>query len=279
MADARKTILITGCSSGIGYDAAHGLAKRGWRVFATCRKPEDCARLEDEGLESFVLDYEDQSSMEAAVAETLKRTGGTLDALFNNGAYGFPAFLEDVPVAAMRAIFETNFFAQHELARLLFPTFRTQRHGRVLMNSSILGFAALRRRGPYNATKFAMEGWADTLRLEMEGTGIHIVLIEPGPITSDIRIKSQPHFEKWIDHEASARADDYKNNVIPRLYADVGKPDPFELPAKAVTDAVVKALEHPRPKARYRITTPTKLFWFLRRILSTRMLDRLLIRI
>ena len=279
MADARKTILITGCSSGIGYDAAHGLAKRGWRVFATCRKPEDCARLEDEGLESFVLDYEDQSSMEAAVAEALKRTGGTLDALFNNGAYGFPAFLEDVPVAAMRAIFETNFFAQHELARLLFPTFRTQRHGRVLMNSSILGFAALRRRGPYNATKFAMEGWADTLRLEMEGTGIHIVLIEPGPITSDIRIKSQPHFEKWIDHEASARADDYKNNVIPRLYADVGKPDPFELPAKAVTDAVVKALEHPRPKARYRITTPTKLFWFLRRILSTRMLDRLLIRI
>ena len=279
MTDARKTVLITGCSSGIGYDAAHGLVKRGWRVFATCRKPEDCARLEDEGLESLVLDYDDQASMEAAVAETLDRTGGTLDALFNNGAYGFPAFLEDVPVAAMRAIFETNFFAQHELARLLFPTFRAQGHGRILMNSSILGFAALRRRGPYNATKFAMEGWADTLRLEMEGTGIHIVLIEPGPITSDIRIKSQPHFEKWIDHEVSPRAEDYKNNVIPRLYADAGTPDVFELPAKAVTDAVVKALEHPRPKARYRITTPTKLFWFLRRILSTRMLDRLLIRI
>lgn len=279
MADARKTILITGCSSGIGYDAAHGLAKRGWRVFATCRKPEDCDRLKGEGLESFVLDYDDQASMETAVAETLERTGGTLDALFNNGAYGFPAFLEDVPVAAMRAIFETNFFAQHELARLLFPVFRAQGHGRVLMNSSILGFAALRRRGPYNATKFAMEGWADTLRLEMKDTGIHIMLIEPGPITSDIRIKSQPHFEKWIDHKASVRADDYENNVIPRLYADVGTPDPFELPAQAVTDAVVKALESPRPKARYQITTPTKLFWFLRRILSTRMLDRLLIRI
>lgn len=279
MADARKTILITGCSSGIGYDAAHGLDKRGWRVFATCRKPEDCDRLKGEGLESFVLDYDDQASMETAVAETLERTGGTLDALFNNGAYGFPAFLEDVPVAAMRAIFETNFFAQHELARLLFPVFRAQGHGRVLMNSSILGFAALRRRGPYNATKFAMEGWADTLRLEMKDTGIHIMLIEPGPITSDIRIKSQPHFEKWIDHKASVRADDYENNVIPRLYADVGTPDPFELPAQAVTDAVVKALESPRPKARYQITTPTKLFWFLRRILSTRMLDRLLIRI
>ncbi len=279
MADAQKTILITGCSSGIGYDAAHGLAKRGWRVFATCRKPEDCARLEDEGLESFVLDYNDQVSMEAAVAETLERTGGTLDALFNNGAFGFPAFLEDVPVAAMRAIFETNFFAQHELARMLIPVFRAQGHGRVLMNSSILGFAALRRRGPYNATKFAMEGWADTLRLEMDGTGIHIVLIEPGPITSDIRIKSQPHFEKWIDYKASVHAENYENVVIPRLYADVGKPDMFELPASAVTDAVVKALEHTRPRARYRITTPTKAFWFLRRILSTRMLDRLLVRI
>ncbi|MDA8585790.1 SDR family NAD(P)-dependent oxidoreductase [Rhodobacteraceae bacterium] len=279
MSDAQKTILITGCSSGIGYDAAHGLAKRGWRVFATCRKPEDCQRLEGEGLESFVLDYDDQASMEAAVAETLTRTGGTLDALFNNGAFGFPAFLEDVPVAAMRAIFETNFFAQHELTRLLFPTFRAQRHGRILMNSSILGFAALRRRGPYNATKFAMEGWADTLRLELADTNIHVVLIEPGPITSDIRIKSQPHFEKWIDHRASARAEDYEKSVIPRLYADVGKPDTFELPAEAVTDAVIKALEHPRPRARYRITTPTKLFWFLRRILSTRMLDRLLVRV
>ena len=179
----------------------------------------------------------------------------------------------------MRAIFETNFFAQHELARLLMPVFRAQGHGRILMNSSILGFITLKRRGPYNATKFAMEGWADTLRLELEGSGIHVVLIEPGPITSDIRIKSQPHFEKWIDHESSVHAEEYKNLVIPRLYADVGKPDTFELPAKAVTDAVVKALEAARPRARYRITTPTKAFWILKRLLTTRMLDRLLARV
>ncbi len=279
MTDAQKTILITGCSSGIGYDAAHGLAKRGWRVFATCRKSADCERLEREGLESFVLDYESQESMEGAVAEVLRRTGGSLDALFNNGAYGFPCYLEDVPVAAMRAIFETNFFAQHELVRLLMPVFRGQGHGRILMNSSILGFAALRRRGPYNSTKFAMEGWADTLRLELKGSGIDVVLIEPGPITSDIRLKSQPHFEKWIDTENSVHAADYKNVVRPRLYAEGGKPDMFELPASAVTEAVARALAARRPRARYRITTPTKLFAVFKRLLPTRWFDGLLVRI
>ena len=279
MTDNRKTILITGCSSGIGYDAAHGLAKRGWRVFATCRKAEDCARLEGEGLESFPLDYDDQASMDAAVAEVLERTGGTLDALFNNGAYGIPGYVEDVPVEALRANFETNFFGQHALTRLLMPVFRAQGHGRVLMNSSVLGFAALRRRGSYNATKFAMEGWADTLRLELSGSGIHVILIEPGPITSDIRVKSQPHFEKWIDHENSVWAEDYRTVGIPRLYAETGKPDPFELPASAVTDVVAKALDAKRPRARYRITTPTKVFWILKRLLTTRALDRLLVRV
>ncbi|MCV6591637.1 MAG: SDR family NAD(P)-dependent oxidoreductase [Silicimonas sp.] len=276
MSDPRKTILITGCSSGIGYDAAHGLAKHGWRVFATCRKPEDCARLEGEGLESFVLDYEDQAGMEAAVAEVLSRTGGTLDAVFNNGAYGFPAFVEDVPVAAMRAIFETNFFGQHELTRLLMPTFRAQGHGRILMNSSVLGFAALRCRAPYNSTKFAMEGWADTFRLELRGSDIHVVLIEPGPITSDIRLKSQPHFERWIDPAKSVHKAAYEKAVIPRLYAAGGKPDTFELPASAVTRQVIRALDAKRPKARYRITTPTKMFAALKRILPTRALDKIL---
>ena len=279
MTHEQKTILITGCSSGIGYDCAHGLAEHGWRVFATCRKAEDCARLESEGLESFVLDYEDQASMEAAVAEVLKRTGGTLHALFNNGAYGIPAYLEDLPVAALRANFETNFFAQHELTRMLMPVFRAQGHGRILMNSSVLGFAALRVRGSYNSTKFAMEGWADTLRLELDGTGIHVVLIEPGPITSDIRVKSQPHFEKWIDHETSARAGQYKDVVIPRLYAEACNPDPSELPARAVTDVVIKALEARSPRARYRITKPTKVFWILKRLLPTRWLDRILLRV
>lgn len=277
MAD-QKTILITGSSSGIGYDAALGLKKRGWRVFATCRKQDDCDRLESGGLESFVLDYDDPESIEAAVAETLKRTGGALNAVFNNGAYGTPGLLEDLPTEALRANFQTNFFGQHDLTRRLIPVFRQQGHGRILMNSSVLGFVALPWRGAYNATKFAMEGWADTLRLELDGTNIHVVLIEPGPITSEIRKNSIPQFEKWIDYKGSARVADYEGRLIPRLYDDSGKPDKFELPASAVTDVVHASLVAPVPKARYRITTPTKVMAVLKRILPTRMMDKVLLK-
>lgn len=277
LAVSQKSILITGCSSGIGYDAAHGLTKRGWRVFATCRKPEDCARLESEGLESFPLDYASEDSVKAAVDETLSRTGGTLDAVFNNGAYGIPGLLEDLPRDAMRAIFEANFFGQHDLTRRLIPTMRNQGHGRILMNSSVLGFVTLTWRGAYNATKFAMEGWSDSLRLEMRGTGIHVIVIQPGPITSDIRLKSQGPFERWITPETSARADEYESKLKPRLYAPRSK-DPFELPASAVTKVVHRALIHPNPRPKYRVTTPTKALAIAKRLLSTRMLDRILSR-
>lgn len=278
MSDARKSILITGCSSGIGYAVAHGLAKQGWRVFATCRKPQDCARLESEGLESFPLDYDDDASITAAVQECFDRTGGTLDALFNNGAYGIPGLLEDMPRDALRAIFETNLFGQHELTRQIIPAMRKQGHGRILMNSSVLGFVALPWRGAYNATKFAMEGWADTLRLEMAASNIQVVLIEPGPITSDIRKKSIPHFEKWIDWQNSARADHYETRLKPRLYKKEPMRDRFELPGSAVTDVVLRALTAPTPRPRYRVTVPTKVVSKLKRILSTRQLDRILSR-
>lgn len=277
MAGAQKSILITGCSSGIGYDAAHGLAKKGWRVFATCRHQEDCDRLEGEGLESFTLDYDSPESIAAAVDETLTRTGGTLNALFNNGAYVIPGLMEDMPRDAMRAIFETNFFGQHDLTQRLIPTMRKQGHGRILMNSSVLGFAALPWRGAYNASKFAMEGWADTLRIEMMGTGIHVILIQPGPITSDLRQKSQGPFEKWLSPETSARAKDYETKMKPRLYAPKST-DTFELPASAVTKVVHQSLIHPNPRPRYRITTPTKVMAVVKRLVSTRMFDRILSR-
>lgn len=277
MAGARKSILITGCSSGIGYDAAHGLAKKGWRVFATCRHQADCDRLEGEGLESFPLDYDNSDSIGSAIDETLSRTGGTLDALFNNGAFAIPGLLEDMPSDALRAIFETNFFGQHDLTQRLVPTMRKQGHGRILMNSSILGFVALPWRGAYNSTKFAMEGWADSLRIEMQGTGIHVILIQPGPITSELREKSQGPFERWISPETSARADEYKTKLIPRLYAPRSK-DTFELPESAVTKVVHQSLVHPNPRPRYRITTPTKAMAVAKRLLSTRMMDRILSR-
>jgi len=273
-----KSILITGCSSGIGYDAAHGLATRGWRVFATCRQEADCERLRGEGLESFRLDYEDEATVEAAVAEALSRTGGTLDALYNNGAYGVPGAVEDLPTGALRAIFEANVFGYHSLTRRVIPIMRRQGHGRIVNCSSVLGFVVMRWRGAYNASKFALEGLTDTLRIEMRDTPIDVILIEPGPITTRIRENSIPHFEKWVNWENSPRADQYRSSLIKRLYADKSGTSPFELPPSAVTKKLIHALEARRPRPRYYVTTPTYVMGALCRLLPTRALDWLLAR-
>ncbi|WP_343081959.1 SDR family NAD(P)-dependent oxidoreductase [Ostreiculturibacter nitratireducens] len=267
-----KSILITGCSSGIGHDAAHGLKRAGWRVFATCRKPEDCARLEAEGLESFPLDYADEASIEAGLAEALSRTGGTLDALYNNGAFACPGAVEDLPRGALREIFETNLFGVHDLTRRVIPVMRAQGHGRIVNCSSVLGLVAIRWRGAYVATKFAMEGLTDVLRLELSDTPIRVILIEPGPVTSKIRVNSIPHFEKWIDWENSARVEQYRASLLKRLYEKRG-PDRFELPASAVTEKILRALESRNPKPRYYVTTPTYMMGALRRVLPGRVLD------
>jgi NAD(P)-dependent dehydrogenase (short-subunit alcohol dehydrogenase family) len=274
----QKSILITGCSSGIGYDAAHTLQKRGWRVFATCRQEADCERLRGEGLESFRLDYEDEASIKQAVAETLSRTGGTLEALFNNGAYAIPALTQDYPRDALRAIFEANLFGYFDLINQLLPVMFDQGHGRIVNCSSVLGLTAMRGRGAYNGTKFALEGLTDTLRMELRGQPIHISLIEPGPITTDIRKKAQPNFEKWIDWKNSRGRSFYEKSLMPRLYAKAGKPDLGELPPSAVTKKLIHALESPRPRPRYYVTTWTYAAGMLKRFLSTRALDWLFAR-
>lgn len=271
----QRSVLITGCSSGIGLDAARGLQARGWRVFATCRKPADCDRLTAEGLESFPLDYADEASIAAAVAEATARTGGRLDALFNNGAFACPGAVEDLPTGALRAIFETNLFGYHDLTRRVIPLMRAQGHGRIVNCSSVLGLVGMTWRGAYVATKFAMEGLTDVLRIEMRGTGIAVILIEPGPIDTKIRENAIPHFEKWIDWEASARADQYRS-LRGRLYDKKTKKDAFELPPSAVTAKLIRALEQPRPRARYYVTTPTYLMGLARRVLPTRALDWLI---
>ncbi|OZA11668.1 MAG: short-chain dehydrogenase [Rhodobacterales bacterium 17-64-5] len=273
-----RSILITGCSSGIGLDAARGLHTRGWRVFATCRQEADCERLRGEGLESFRLDYADEDSIAAAVEEVRLRTGGTLDALFNNGAYACPGAVEDLPRAALRAIFEVNLFGYHDLARRVIPLMRAQGHGRIVNCSSVLGFVGMTWRGAYVATKFAMEGLTDVLRIEMRGTGIDIILIEPGPIATKIRENAIPHFEKWIDWKTSARADQYRT-LLGRLYEPAAKKDAFELLPDAVTAKLIRALESRRPQARYYVTTPTYLMDIARRILPTRALDWLVSRV
>jgi NAD(P)-dependent dehydrogenase (short-subunit alcohol dehydrogenase family) len=272
---APRSILITGCSSGIGLDAARGLKARGWRVFATCRQEADCERLRGEGQESFRLDYADEASIAAALAEALRRTGGTLDALFNNGAFACPGLVEDLPREALREIFETNLFGYHDLARRVIPTMRAQGHGRIVNCSSVLGLVGMTFRGAYVATKFAMEGLTDVMRIELRGSGIEVILIEPGPIATRIRENAIPHFEKWIDWERSARADLYLK-LRGRLYDTKTRKDAFELEPAAVTAKLVRALDARRPKARYYVTTPTYLMGFARRTLPTRALDWLI---
>lgn len=272
---AERSVLITGCSSGIGYDAAKGLRSRGWRVFASCRKPDDCARMTMEGFESPRIDYEDADSIVTGLATVLEATGGTLDAVFHNGAYAIPGAVEDMPTAALRQIFEANLFGWHELTRHVIPVMRAQGHGRIVMNSSVLGLVGLKWRGAYVATKHALEGLTDVLRLELGDTPVKVILIEPGPVTSKIRVNSIPHFERWIDWEASPRAEQYRQTLLKRLYESSG-PDRFELPASAVTRKLQHALESPRPRPRYYVTVPTYAIGIARRLLPTRLLDAIL---
>ena len=232
---------------------------------------KDCERLRAEGFDSPLLDYADPATIRSALAEVLAATGGTLDALYNNGAIAIPALAEDLPRDALRAIFEVNLFGWHDLTARVIPVMRAQGGGRIVNCSSVLGLVGARWRGAYVATKFALEGLTDVLRMEMHGSGIKVILIEPGPITSSIRANAALHFERWIDWKASAHAARYAE-LRHRLYEAKG-PDKFELPASAVTRRLIHALESSRPRARYYVTLPTWLSGVLKRTLPTRALD------
>ena len=273
----KKSILITGCSSGIGYDAAETLHNRGWRVFATCRSETDCERLRELGFESFRLDYQDEASITAAINETLSRTGGTLDALFNNGAYAIPGAIEDLSRDAMRDIFETNVFGQIDLSNRLIPLMREQGHGRIVFNSSVMGFVSTPYRGAYCATKFALEALIDAQRMEHKDSPLEFILIEPGPITTDFGSNATKQFEKWIDIETAHRKDVY-TAMLEKRKASVGKKGFTELPPSGVTAKLIHALESPRPSPRYYVTWATHLAGIMRRIFPTRLLDWVLSR-
>ena len=272
-----KSILITGCSSGIGLCVAEGLKARGYRVFATARNETDVQQLAADGFESLQLDLADPESIAAAVDDILSRTDGTLDALFNNGAYGQPGAVEDLSRDVLRAQFETNLFGWHELTNRVLPVMRRQGHGRIIQNSSVLGFVALRYRGAYNASKYALEGLSDTLRLELTGTDIHVSLIEPGPVTSRFRENAFRAYQENINPDSSVHRDKYLA-METRLKTE-GPAVPFTLPPEAVLKKVLHALESRRPRARYYVTFPTYLFGFLKRVLSTRWLDRILYKL
>jgi len=278
VAMAPKSVLITGCSSGIGYDAAHQLKARGWRVFASCRATADCERLRGEGFESPHLDYEQPETIKSALAEVLKATGGRLDALFNNGAYGIPGLVEDLPPEALRAILQANLIGPHDLTRQVIPVMRAQGGGRIVNCTSVLGFIAYPFRGAYIATKYGLEGLTDSLRLEMRGSSIHVSLIEPGLIATKFGENSGKQFLRWIDWERSARADEYRDTLLAKAEGK-NRHARLEAPASAVTAKLIHALESAHPRSRYRITRLAQIAYVLKRILPTRSVDWIISRL
>jgi NAD(P)-dependent dehydrogenase (short-subunit alcohol dehydrogenase family) len=269
-----RTILVTGASSGIGAYCARALKAEGWRVFATARKAEDIAALEAEGLEAFYLDYREPGSIAALVSTVMERTGGTLDALYNNGAHAQAGAVEDLPVEALREQFEANFFGWHDLTRRIIPVMRAQGHGRIVNCSSILGLTPVKWRGAYAASKHALEGLTLCMRAELDGSGIHVSLIEPGPIESKIASNGLAWFLKNIDHENSVHAKDYERQLS-RLRAG-GSKSRLKLKPDAVHAVLRHALLSPRPRPHYVVTTPARIGVVLKRILPAALFYRLL---
>ncbi|HHH44821.1 MAG TPA: SDR family NAD(P)-dependent oxidoreductase [Gammaproteobacteria bacterium] len=272
-----STVFITGCSTGIGYCVAHGLKKRGYRVIASARRSMDVERLQQEGLECLQLDLDRPESIQRAVQELADLSENRIYGLFNNAGFGQPGAVEDLSREALRAQFETNVFGTLELTNRILPWMRQAGEGRIIQNSSVLGFVSLAYRGAYNASKYALEGLYDTLRLELAGTDIHAILIEPGPIESRFRANAFAAYKKNIDVEHSAHRAAYlamENRLLKE-----GPAVPFTLPPEAVLDKVSRALESKRPAPRYYVTIPTWLFGGLKRVLSSRALDRVLLRV
>ncbi|WP_119390410.1 SDR family oxidoreductase [Taklimakanibacter lacteus] len=273
MAANDRTVLITGCSSGIGHASAKLLKQKGWRVFATARKDADIIRLEGEGFEAFRLDYAEPISIAECVSEVAERTGGKLFGLFNNGAYGQPGAVEDLSRAALTAQFEANVFGWHELTRDCLKLMRANGGGRIVNNSSVLGLTAMKWRGAYCASKFAIEALSDTLRLELKGTGIHVSLIEPGPIATRFVEHALAAFERNIDEDSSHYKDVYARQ---RQRLNGGGAKRFKLPPEAVALKLLHALESRKPRRRYYVTVPTYVMAWARRLLPPPALDRLL---
>lgn len=271
------TVAVTGCSSGIGEAIALGLRDRGYRVVATARTGEDLKRLGAAGLEPVALELADPDSVAACAEAIAARSEGGLLGLVNNAAYGQPGAVEDLSREILRHQFEVNLLGTHDLTARLLPVMREQGVGRVVQISSLLGLVALGYRGAYNASKFALEGLTDTLRLELAGSGIQAVLIEPGPITSRFRENAYRAFQANIDAEHSHHRAVYERDIAARLAGT--KDAPFTLGPEAVLAKTVKALEKPRPRPRYYVTFPTYLLAGLKWALPTRWLDPFLRRI
>lgn len=273
----RPSIIVTGCSSGIGAYCARALKAEGWRVFATVRREEDRVGLAADGIEALLMDYTKPNTIAALTEDVLARTGGRLDALFNNGAYGQAGAVEDLSVEVLRAQFETNVFGWHDLTRRVIPVMRRQGHGRIVQCSSILGIVPYRWRGAYNASKFALEGLSLTLRMELAGSGIHVSLIEPGPIASRFTANALTQIEKNIDLENSVHADEYRRQ-LQRLRGE-SKPARGKLGPEAVHAVLRHALTARSPRPHYIVTTPARQGALLKKLLPAWLFYRIIGRL
>ena len=273
----RPSIIVTGCSTGIGAWCARALLKDGWRVFATVRKAEDLAALESDGIEAFLMDYTKPDTISKLVEDVFARTGGRLDALFNNGAYGQAGAVEDLPVEALRLQMETNVIGWHDLTRRVIPAMRAQGHGRIVQCSSILGIVPYKWRGAYNASKFALEGLTLAMRMELEGSGIEVSLIEPGPITSRFTANALINIERFIDLKGSVHAVEYEKQLR-RLKGESG-PARGKLEPDAVYAVLKRALTAKRPKPHYIVTQPAKQGALLKKLLPAGLFYRFIGRL
>jgi NAD(P)-dependent dehydrogenase (short-subunit alcohol dehydrogenase family) len=269
-----RTIIVTGCSSGIGAYCARALKAEGWRVFATVRKQQDLGSLEADGIEAFRMDYANTDSIADAMREIEAVSGGRIDALFNNGAYGQPGAVEDLTTDVLREQFETNFFGWHELTRRVLPLMRKHDSGRIVQCSSILGVIPYRYRGAYTASKFALEGLSITLRMELHGSGIHVSLIEPGPIASRFTANALAKINEHIDISGSVHAADYRRQLT-RLDGS-GPVSRHKLQPDAVYAVLKHALNSKNPKPHYPVTVPAKQGMMLKRLLPADLFYRLM---
>ena len=272
-----RTVLVTGCSTGIGQATALRLRAGGWTVFPTARAEADLERLRTEGFDPVRLDMADETSVSEAVAETLRRAGTTgLGGVVNNAGFGQPGAVEDVSRAAFRHQFEVNLFGMQDLTNRLLPTLRRQGWGRIVNISSVVGRISLPFMGAYSATKFAMEALSDAMRVELHASGIAVSLVEPGPIATAFGDNVARSGRQTLKPESSVFGEVYRKKLDPVTTRGDPK-ERFRLPPDAVARAIAHALESPHPHRRYTVTVPAKLGAWCARFLPDAVLDRLLI--
>lgn len=253
----QKTILITGCSSGIGLESAHELKRQGFRILAACRKSEDVARMNQAGFTGVLLDLDHPESVERAAEEVIALTENRLYGIFNNAGFGLYGPLSTISREQMEKQFSANFFGAHQLTMRLLPAMLPHGEGRIVMTSSVMGLISTPGRGAYAASKYALEAWSDALRMELRHSGIKVSLIEPGPIrTRFTENVNQTQSDKPVENPGIAAR--------------------FTLGPEAVVAKVRHAFESPKPKLRYPVTVVTWVVSLLKRILPGRAMDKIL---